>query len=132
VLFSVVTGQLTTSPGTIRGLFPDPSVLQIALIKPAQLDPRPDAAASKVALAQQAEPMPQAMVIANGSAVGPVPMIDIRLMSDPFSKCVLLTWPAGTLQQADLVTGPYTALTNAASPYVLQNSSLQKFYRLGP
>jgi len=50
----------------------------------------------------------------------------------PPSPGVLLTWPTGTLRQADIVTGPYTAVTNAASPYLIRSLSLGKFYRLGP
>jgi hypothetical protein len=53
--------------------------------------------------------------------------------SDPFvPRSVLLTWPTGTLEQADLVTGPYRVMTNAASPYILPSTSLQKFFGLGP
>jgi hypothetical protein len=57
----------------------------------------------------------------------------LRLGSGPFGEDVLLmTWSAGTLQQADAVTGPNTATTNAASPYIFLTSPRQKFYRSGP
>lgn len=52
--------------------------------------------------------------------------------SPPRSAGVLLTWPTGTLEQADVATGPYTAVTNAASPCIIPSLSLRKFYRLGP
>jgi hypothetical protein len=44
---------------------------------------------------------------------------------------VILTWPLGTLQSAPNVTGPYTDLSSATSPYpVPLNSAKQMFYRL--
>jgi len=53
---------------------------------------------------------------------------------------LMLTWPTGMLQQADFVTGPYTTVTNGASPYIVPpqpplfppSPSFRKFYRLGP
>jgi hypothetical protein len=51
---------------------------------------------------------------------------------NPAPAGVLLTWPSGTLQQADEGTGPFIALTNASSPYMITNGSPRKFYRLGP
>jgi hypothetical protein len=41
-----------------------------------------------------------------------------------------LTWPAGTLQQADEVTGPYTDVSGAMSPYTITPAEAKKFYRL--
>jgi len=58
-------------------------------------------------------------------------IFQVRLAA-PLSTGVLLTWPTGTLQQADVVTGPYVAVTNAASPYIIPSSSVRRFYRLGP
>lgn len=44
---------------------------------------------------------------------------------------LILTWPLGTLQAAPAVTGPYTDLGTATSPYsVPLNSAAQMFYRL--
>jgi hypothetical protein len=43
---------------------------------------------------------------------------------------VLLTWPVGTLQQADNVNGPYTDLLSATSPYTTSSTGTKKFYRL--
>jgi hypothetical protein len=50
----------------------------------------------------------------------------------PPPPLLILTWPTGTLQQADEVTGPYVTVTNGASPYVIPTLSPEKFYRLGP
>jgi len=44
----------------------------------------------------------------------------------------LLTWPRGTLQHAEAVTGPYTTITNAASPYLLPSWAARSFFRLEP
>ena len=41
---------------------------------------------------------------------------------------IILSWPGGTLQEADQVTGPYTD-TGATSPYTNAPISL-KFYRV--
>ena len=62
---------------------------------------------------------------------GPLPAVAPIIKIDPAPPGVLLTWSTGTLQQADEPTGPYIAVTNAASPYVVTNPSLPKFYRLG-
>jgi hypothetical protein len=42
---------------------------------------------------------------------------------------VMLTWPRGTLLQADQVTGPWTT-NNASSPYTLPPAGSGKFYRV--
>ncbi|HZQ47182.1 MAG TPA: LamG-like jellyroll fold domain-containing protein, partial [Verrucomicrobiae bacterium] len=42
-----------------------------------------------------------------------------------------LTWPLGTLQQAGIVTGPYSDVPgNPASPYTTSASGAQKYYRI--
>jgi len=43
---------------------------------------------------------------------------------------VVLTWPAGTLQAAGAVTGTYTNVTGASSPYTNSISGSPKFYRV--
>ena len=43
---------------------------------------------------------------------------------------IILTWPAGTLQSAPAVTGPYTDVTDAASPYTLAPPDAQKYFRI--
>jgi hypothetical protein len=42
---------------------------------------------------------------------------------------VQLTWPEGTLQSADQVTGAYADLTNG-SPYFVAPSNQAQFYRV--
>src|SRR5262249_24888792 len=41
-----------------------------------------------------------------------------------------LTWPAGTLQSALVVTGPYTNITNATSPFMISPSDATQFFRV--
>jgi hypothetical protein len=44
---------------------------------------------------------------------------------------LILSWPNGTLQSANAVTGPYNDVTpTATSPYLVQMSAAQKFYRV--
>jgi len=43
---------------------------------------------------------------------------------------VVLTWPAGTLQAASAVTGTYTNVPGASSPYTNSVSGTPKFYRV--
>ena len=43
---------------------------------------------------------------------------------------VTITWPAGTLQQADTASGPYADLTSATSPYSPPAGQAKKFYRV--
>ena len=42
---------------------------------------------------------------------------------------ITVAWPAGTLQQADSVTGPFTDLTSATTPYH-PTGATKKFYRV--
>ncbi len=58
-----------------------------------------------------------------------------RLGSNPITITrsggnVIITWSAGILQQANVVTGPYTDVAGAVSPYTPPSGSTQKFYRL--
>ena len=43
---------------------------------------------------------------------------------------IQITWPMGILEQADNVTGPYTEVTGATTPYVIRPLEVKKFYRL--
>ena len=43
---------------------------------------------------------------------------------------VSITWPAGTLQQANVITGPFGDVPSAKSPYSPPTDSSVKFYRL--
>jgi hypothetical protein len=47
----------------------------------------------------------------------------------PSGTDVILTWPAGTLQEADDVTGTYNDVP-AASPLTIPASAAKKFYRV--
>jgi hypothetical protein len=42
---------------------------------------------------------------------------------------LVLSWPVGTLQAAGNVSGVYTNVPGAISPYTVPNNSPQKFYR---
>jgi hypothetical protein len=45
-------------------------------------------------------------------------------------QTMLLNWSSGTLQSADDVSGPYSDVTNAASPYPVSLTGPRKFYRV--
>jgi hypothetical protein len=52
-------------------------------------------------------------------------------MSIQFSGGQLqLAWPRGVLQEADNVSGPYTDVTNATSPYTITPTASRKFFRI--
>jgi hypothetical protein len=46
-----------------------------------------------------------------------------------FGNQMVLSWPRGTLQQADEVTGPYSDLPQS-SPYFVTPNTARKFYRI--
>ncbi len=48
----------------------------------------------------------------------------------PSGNGLVLTWPGGTLQEADQITGPWTNNTGATSPYPVSSSGARKFYRV--
>ena len=53
--------------------------------------------------------------------------VDIRLTQ----SSVILSWPSGVLQEVAELTGTWTDLTNAASPYTVNPlSAARKFYRV--
>jgi hypothetical protein len=54
----------------------------------------------------------------------------IRLNMVQAGTSVVLSWPFGTLQQSDQVTGQYNDLSSATSPYTNAPSGTQKFYRV--
>jgi hypothetical protein len=43
---------------------------------------------------------------------------------------LVLTWPQGTLQSAGTVTGTYTDITGATSPYTNAISGAQQYFRV--
>jgi hypothetical protein len=65
-------------------------------------------------------------LVTPGSPVAPV-IISISASGGN----VILTWPVGVLQQADNVTGPWTAVSAAASPFTVSAAAAaKKFYRV--
>lgn len=56
------------------------------------------------------------------------PMVTLNIQNT--NGDVILTWPAGTLQSAPAVTGPFTDLSGASSPYTLTPSSARQFFRV--
>lgn len=41
-----------------------------------------------------------------------------------------ITWPAGTLESADAITGPFNPVAGASSPHAVATSATQQFYRV--
>lgn len=56
--------------------------------------------------------------------------VDVRLGIAKVGNSYQITWPSGTLQQSDKVTGTYTDLTSASSPYTIPAGTSLKFYRV--
>ena len=59
-------------------------------------------------------------------AVNPRPAITIQFSADN----TVLSWPAGTLQSATNIFGPWQEVAGAASPYTISPALSQEFYRL--
>jgi hypothetical protein len=57
-----------------------------------------------------------------------IPTVTITIQ--PSGTNLVLTWPSGTLQQSDTLTGPYTNVSNAISPYTASPAATQQFYRV--
>ncbi len=55
--------------------------------------------------------------------------LPVTLSIQPSGSNLILTWPQGTLLEADNVTGPWTT-NNAVSPYTNTATASQKFYRV--
>ncbi|MCL5097962.1 MAG: hypothetical protein M1608_10640, partial [Candidatus Omnitrophica bacterium] len=63
----------------------------------------------------------------NPAEVAPPGPLSISMQANQ----VAISWTgAGTLQSADAVTGPWSDVTDASSPYLVSPSGNQKFYRL--
>ncbi len=60
------------------------------------------------------------------SAGGPTPTV---LSLQPDGGNLILTWPSGTLLEADEITGPWTT-NNAVSPFTNAPTGAKKFYRV--
>jgi hypothetical protein len=54
----------------------------------------------------------------------------VRLQAQLVAAQVQLVWSGGLLQAADQVSGPYTDVANANSPYSVAPAGTKKFYRL--
>jgi PKD repeat protein len=54
----------------------------------------------------------------------------VTLVIEPVGNQLQLTWPAGTLQSGSIVTGPYTDITNATSPFLISPSNATQFFRI--
>ncbi|MDB6123211.1 MAG: Immunoglobulin I-set domain protein [Pedosphaera sp.] len=54
----------------------------------------------------------------------------VKLTSTFTGSSLILSWPAGTLQQADEAAGPYSDMTGVTSPYTNAPSAGKKFYRV--
>jgi hypothetical protein len=54
----------------------------------------------------------------------------VRIVSTWSGNALMLSWPFGTLQQADTVNGTYSNVDGATSPYPITPAGTQKFYRV--
>ncbi len=54
----------------------------------------------------------------------------VALIIQPSGNQLQLTWPAGTLQSTFIVTGPYTNVTTATSPFTISPSNTAQFFRI--
>ena len=61
-------------------------------------------------------------------AIGSTPKIKISIALSGTQP--ILSWPLGTLEQANEVTGPWTMVPNAVSPYNPPASASKQFYRV--
>jgi hypothetical protein len=60
-------------------------------------------------------------------SLGSAPKIKISITVS--NSQPVLSWPLGSLEQADQLTGPWTTVSNAQSPYVLAPSHSKQFFR---
>jgi hypothetical protein len=56
--------------------------------------------------------------------------VPVRITLQTVDDQVLITWPAGLLQSANEVNGPYADVPGATSPYAVPPSAAKKFYRV--
>jgi PKD repeat protein len=54
----------------------------------------------------------------------------VTLVIQPSGKQLQLIWPAGSLQAAGQVAGPYTNITTAVSPFTISASNSAQFFRI--
>jgi hypothetical protein len=63
------------------------------------------------------------------SASGSVTVLGVPITIGPAGPNVQVSWPLGTLLEADQITGPWTT-NNATSPYLVPPANPMKFYRV--
>ena len=72
------------------------------------------------------------MPIAELNALYATSLLGERISITPSGTDLILTWSGGTLQQADAVTGPFTDVPGARSPYTYtpDPSAAMKYFRV--
>jgi hypothetical protein len=61
-------------------------------------------------------------------SIGSTPKIKISIALSGTQP--ILSWPLGSLEQANEITGPWTTVSNAVSPYAPPTSQSKHFYRV--
>ena len=64
------------------------------------------------------------------AASGVIPATPTLSITNLTGGNVQLTWSVGTLQSSTNVTGAFTDLPSATSPYIVPATNAQKFYRV--
>lgn len=76
-------------------------------------------------------PLEVGAIYSAGSTYGAgVASAPVQISIQPAGKDIQLVWSAGLLQSADSVTGPFTDVAGAQSPYTVTPSTEKKFYRV--
>ena len=75
-------------------------------------------------------PLRPAQVQAHYSAGTNAVAVSVTLSLQVSASQIQLTWPAGTLQSAPDVAGPYADVAGASSPYQFTPSAAQQFFRV--
>lgn len=95
-----------------------------------ELDPAGDFQGQWIRILSLDDPVPDyALQISEVVAIGRLavpPAISIRREAG----AVVLTWPGGTLESAPEVTGPWSVVQSATSPYSVTPSAARQFYRV--
>ena len=73
------------------------------------------------------------LTVAQNSTFANYSAVNSSIVAITFQKTgnqLTLTWPTGTLQSAPQVNGPYTDVAGATSPYPINTTGGQQFYRV--
>jgi hypothetical protein len=70
-----------------------------------------------------------AQVFALYNSAFQLPVTPVTLNIQRVGANLQLSWPSGTLLEADAITGPYTT-NNATSPYTFAPAATKKFFRV--